>query len=919
MPRQIWNEGRVVGFSAYEVYLKHALSIDPNHEPATEKEWLASMMAMGSSMLLRIGTTSETYIDVPFPADSRLCAANNILASVFTGEGYVGNAATSEHVWCTKVTDYGPLIANSSSRSPSTVGVQTAENIRTKDENISLSDIEKSSIREYMKIVDGIIIQPGTWVTNSNKPPQKDFTPELAQVPTLRIAFSEPVTEPFFILLTGFTNRSVVTGVTGFFDPQRPPIDVGYDSAVNTQSPQDGDFLGPWAFPWAAKIIFSVPSAYISYFMNNKYTRELPEGSEAVTVKSDAIIDMKQSAPGDGYPSSWQDTSISAYVTDINLSGEDAAVLATYMHTHNNTSIPPALYGAVVGGDGAVKFYPVDTVAPGAAKIYDGDITSVAANSPIAHVRALESQAPHTVGLLRGTEMNDDESSGDYVLYQRDKDADTVIPVSKVSKTNLLGVLSVQELLNPLFFVEGSYAREGVETYTQDGTKISSVEAIKLNGSEWYAIIDDSIRDEYADVDETGRVEGTVIVADPLQYTGVRCMIWKRITGKLSDTIYEQCGYDLTDANGNLNPIFEDGGIWSEAYRNMCDQVDDPKNYYVIIPGGWPSNNPVWPVRKSDHILDVSIRYGFNIVVNGTNWNIPAFVNDNSKANNSKYLGSWWGSSGLSADKKTSSKYDSKWAYIYIDGVSHPTALSKLPPNSTGQVYFDTAMLPVDGLYSRRMSAVFTTSKLRAAGIASKYWNYTIERFLQVALYTDMGTGRPLPATHENILQSQHIYTNGYDSTSNTNVGENIVHAFDLTVSNNAATTGKTQIMPIPETYLEISPEDPVGLLTQTGRLQGLSLSMADIDNTPYSIYGTSGKLSIPDSGLSWYYMLIALSTDRVIDVLGPILINLRKHITGSGPDHLEFANGLRLYISNTKPTDTDIPDGSIGIGWEEE
>ena len=46
MPRQIWNEGRVVGYSAYEVYVKHALSVDPDHEPATEKEWLASMMAM---------------------------------------------------------------------------------------------------------------------------------------------------------------------------------------------------------------------------------------------------------------------------------------------------------------------------------------------------------------------------------------------------------------------------------------------------------------------------------------------------------------------------------------------------------------------------------------------------------------------------------------------------------------------------------------------------------------------------------------------------------------------------------------------------------------------------------------------------------------------------------------------------------
>lgn len=38
--------------------------------------------------------------------------------------------------------------------------------------------------------------------------------------------------------------------------------------------------------------------------------------------------------------------------------------------------------------------------------------------------------------------------------------------------------------------------------------------------------------------------------------------------------------------------------------------------------------------------------------------------------------------------------------------------------------------------------------------------------------------------------------------------------------------------------------------------------------------------------------------------------------ISESKANYIEFKNGLRLYISSTEPTDTDIPDGSIGVGW---
>ena len=40
MPKIIYNEGRVVGLSAYETYVKNHIAEDPNTPPASEREWL---------------------------------------------------------------------------------------------------------------------------------------------------------------------------------------------------------------------------------------------------------------------------------------------------------------------------------------------------------------------------------------------------------------------------------------------------------------------------------------------------------------------------------------------------------------------------------------------------------------------------------------------------------------------------------------------------------------------------------------------------------------------------------------------------------------------------------------------------------------------------------------------------------------
>ena len=54
--KTIYNEGRVVGASAYEIYVRNFYANDPNSTPPTERTWLANMFGSGSAMILKINT-----------------------------------------------------------------------------------------------------------------------------------------------------------------------------------------------------------------------------------------------------------------------------------------------------------------------------------------------------------------------------------------------------------------------------------------------------------------------------------------------------------------------------------------------------------------------------------------------------------------------------------------------------------------------------------------------------------------------------------------------------------------------------------------------------------------------------------------------------------------------------------------------
>lgn len=311
MSRIVYNEGRVVGYSAYEIYVKQFKQTNSGGTPATEREWLASSIASGSSLLLyvaRDNVSGPHRRDFTFPEGSRLRAANTIVASFFDGEAMIKYNGSEElgdqhSGFAVRVTDYGKLIANNSTYSPSEndsnnipdyMNGTDFNNAYSDPNHPYLEDIKLSRLMQYIKIDDGIVLQGGTWDEPSDpaqhkSPPKKRFrlvaprddntttdTP-LSNLsspprPRIRIAFADQVTQGFYILLTGFTDRAVIEGVTGL------------TTSTATTSPENGDFLGPAVFPWSAKIIFSQPANLTYYLRQGEFTSEVNRTQDSLVM-----------------------------------------------------------------------------------------------------------------------------------------------------------------------------------------------------------------------------------------------------------------------------------------------------------------------------------------------------------------------------------------------------------------------------------------------------------------------------------------------------------------------------------------------------------------------------------------------------------------------------------------------------------
>lgn len=355
MSRQIWNEGRVVGLSAYELYVRHTLSEFGTEEPVlTEREWLASTLGDGVSLILKLNSGLEKGVhSFMLPQNSTLCSATGaITASLFNG-----TADTDDYGWGKVITSYGPLLQDT-----------TGSYI---DDVADLDNWDKQNlhtIRDFLKIVDGVVF-------HNNLPEDGlNFKPDLNSRPTLRLRLSEQLTTDVYVLLTGFMQKSIVKGLYKVdSDPLASP------------KPQNGDFLGPEVYPWGTKVIFSVHSEVYELISRYSYTRQLPHDSTVEDVEARAIVDFETTDPLDYYkahPEKDEVTGqehihssvVSIKVNDLNIVDDKGAnVLAVYQKDSQNR-YPAGLYGAKVRdvtSEGTTQpLCPIDIVAPGSVKVF---------------------------------------------------------------------------------------------------------------------------------------------------------------------------------------------------------------------------------------------------------------------------------------------------------------------------------------------------------------------------------------------------------------------------------------------------------------------------------------------------------------------------------------------------------------------
>lgn len=399
MSQEIYNEGRVVGLSAYEIFLKNLFADDPNAAitPPTEAEWLASMIGIGNSMVLKIPEGVSGVHDYQLPSNSNLIAAGVIVASVFDGDC---DWTLSEPYWATKVTSYGGLIANTdSTHSPTAVSVPADP-----DSFVTppASTNRKRLYAEFAKVTDGIFIQPGKvtdgWVETGDSPYKDLHHPDYNKQGIIRLYIEEALSCPIYILFTGFINKGVIQGIShtsGSTDP-------------DTNNWRNGGMLGPEVFPWSSKILFAIPNG--TYYSDGSYIRTFPKDGEVITspvgsytfnadditgeVKSHAVADFKSinlnqyyslHYPPQGYD---PDPRLSVHITSLATGSKDDICAFTAWYpgmstsrlvdvaqetTPDNYFFPPALYAVKTSTVGDHMLVPLDTAAPGTIKVFEDD------------------------------------------------------------------------------------------------------------------------------------------------------------------------------------------------------------------------------------------------------------------------------------------------------------------------------------------------------------------------------------------------------------------------------------------------------------------------------------------------------------------------------------------------------------------
>ena len=509
--KEIYNEGRVVGLSAWELYVRQQLSTNPNIPLPTEREWLSSTVGSGNSMLLKIpsGTTSG-YHDYKLPATSALCAASHIIASVFVGDGVFDSDG-----WATKVTDYGKLIPNNYEMYPSTPG--QPQNVPADitqglpDDEFELDSTFKDICSEYCKIVDGVCYQPGTWNQYHRDGVEKEFSPDPTQPGIIRLRFSAETTHDTFVLFTGFLFREVVSGTTGF------------DSCMDTASPQNGDFLGPMSYPWAVKITFTISSDIEAVVHGQSYSRKIPAtAQDTVSVNSKAVVDFEQTDPGAYYATNFTNSKISVDVTDVSK-GSASSISVIALYQDSSRKYPPALYGLKVTDEGVQSMVPLDVSAPGVSKIFETQALAQTYSNDIKNVYGMHLNQYDHILLYKSDGTAIDMSSSVSV----ETDGDTVRAVI-TSGDDVVETISLTDTVNgQLFNTDGdeptTIDSEDLLNWTRLLKSLSTNQSLEIVGLKLKKYRDniEMITDDQGNAINTGSINNYIEFSTTLNSSGI--------------------------------------------------------------------------------------------------------------------------------------------------------------------------------------------------------------------------------------------------------------------------------------------------------------------------------------------------------------------------------------------------------------
>ena len=962
MPSNIYNEGRVVGYSAYEVYVRHCLSEDPTIEPASETEWLASSLAFGASLLLKVSADSTSgfhWRDFLLPEKTNLCAANTIIGSFFIGEGgfgsyTVGNNTYSTSPWASKVVKYGSAIRNDNTTSPSgTISSQQLSSSIPKA-GTKLSDDDIQRLGEYAKLVDGNILAPGTWTNSTSGSPKKTFSPDLGDRGMVRLLFADKVEHDFWLLLTGFSLSGVVRGETGI------------DSSVDTDSPQDGDYLGPATFPWSNKILLSVPPAFLKYYYDSGYIRRINNGP-AAEVKSHAIIDMATTNPKTYYEdenNGVSDSQVPLTITKLRIASDDAAILTVYQRS---SLFPPALYGvkAIAEADDTStenKLNPLDTVAPGTLKLFQ----NLQDADAYEQTKKFETQIPNNFGFYRNT--------NDFVVKQIDSTLDDKpsVPIADTYTEPFVGSLSNTEAISPYFSAQANSGEPSGYFFVRNliSRRISGCFSDNFKSDFGYIYTFDVLTSSTQPADWTtdgGKKKyyklengGYVKIDDPSSLT------------------YQANTYYLPTEQGQAIDVMEKMSFPSypgarnwEIGNGMKSHVISKyptnwhtKYYFALsiketrVSGRNISGITIVPIEMATNKIDfIDKTSGGSLLLP---WPLLPEANNIEEAeanyykiaagNYTDYLGSYW-----STGSNPSLPANHQNIQTYIDSISSSISSvtepnRRVPANTrTDDAYTDwqdryanvtlRQLFPQSkviydrdtnlGGVSRDMLGAFQyLYKLPRpngnpmiatySGVHSDYWNCTLSEALRYAMFYDTTKSKETglkPGGFRIPLFFCLRSSTSYDSETG------ITANGDLNLTSTIKESSpKTISIPIPTAYRPTTGIQTV--VNVAGYHQTKAVSLADAGGADYATSGTGGDVSPSDGKIHWDDLLNILANNESIDLLNSeaflrnLMAFLNSHIqsgTGINSTYDSPTNTRTLFLSSENGSGISIAAGTGG------